>query len=330
MSGQQETKEAAASYAASEDCDVLLFCGNLDFTAYKRLRDLCNSRSGKRKILLALFTLGGDAHAAYRMGRCLHRRYDEVRILVNGRCKSAGTILAISGHKLILGDEGELGPIDVQQMRQDDLWEQSSGLVEGAAIDALSQTTWDLFERLITEIKDMSFGRITFKTAADAAAPIVSGTLSPIFAQIDPLKLGETTRALNVATQYASILNKSSKNLRDRSMAIEKLVTGYPDHGFIIDREEAQTLFHSVEEPDGALKALSDKLGNLSPSRPVTTYLNDEVPVEKPSKETQSGIASAGDGAKETVDSLPAAAGDHMADAEENQTAVRGNGEAGG
>ena len=329
MSSRQETKEAAANYAASEDCDVLLFCGDLDTVAYARLRDLCNSRSVKRKILLALFTLGGDAHAAYKMGRCLHRRYDEVRILVNGRCKSAGTILAISGHHLILSDEGELGPIDVQQMRQDDLWEQSSGLVEGAAIDSLSQTTWDLFERLIAEIKEMSYGRITFKTAADAAAPIVAGTLSPIFAQIDPLKLGETTRALNVATQYAMILNKSSKNLRRQSMAIEKLVTGYPDHAFIIDREEAQTLFHNVGEPDGVLKILSDKLGNLSPSRSVTTYLNDEVPVEEPTEETHDGDAITEGGSEETVGGLPAT-GDHVANAEENKAAARGNGEAGG
>ena len=112
-------------------------------------------------------------------------------------------------------------------------------------------------------------------------------------------------------------------------MAIEKLVTGYPDHGFIIDREEAQTLFYNVEEPDGALKVLSDKLGNLNPSRPVTTYLNDEVPVEELTEETQDDVTIAGDGSKEIVDVLPAT-GDHMADAEENKAAARGNGEAGG
>ena len=113
-------------------------------------------------------------------------------------------------------------------------------------------------------------------------------------------------------------------------MAIEKLVTGYPDHAFIIDREEAQTLFHNVGEPDGELKVLSDKLGNLNPSRLVTTYLNDEVSVEELTEETHDGGAIAGGRSEETVDGGLPATGDHMADAEENQAAARGNGEASG
>ena len=326
MSKKSEIRKVASLHAEAEGCDVLLLCGELSDSSFERLKKSCNSRARRNKLLLVLFTLGGDAHAAYRMGRCLQRKYDEVHILVNGRCKSAGTILAISAHKLTIADDGELGPLDVQQMRQDELWERSSGLVEGAAINSLSETAWELFERLITEIKDLSFGRITFKTAADAVSPIVAGTLSPIFAQIDPLKLGETARALSVARQYALLLDKVSRNLQN--MAIEKLVAGYPDHGFIIDREEAATLFHRVEEPVEILKTLSDKLGNLNPTQAVTAFLDYETPAEEPNMEMQDGIAETRNGTEESDYGPPSTRGD-MADAEENQASVGGNGAAG-
>ena len=327
MSPQQEIKKAANTYAEKEECDVLLFCGDIDDNAYEHLKDSCHSRNRNNKILLILFTRGGDAHVAYRIGRCLQRCYKEVRIFVNGRCKSAGTLLAVSGHKLIIGDEGELGPIDVQQMRQDELWERASGLVESAAIDSLAQVSWDLFERMITEIKGMSFGRITFKTAAEAAAPIVSGALSPIFAQIDPLKMGETARALRISSQYAQILDKLSKNLRNEFMAIDKLVTGYPDHSFIIDREEANTLFKRVSAPDDILISLAEKLGDLDPDQTAIIFLNEEVTVEEPSEEMHDDVTAQGDGVEEVGEQLSPYS--DLANAKKNKTTNRENGEAG-
>ena len=186
--------EAAAAYGEAEDCDVLLFTGPLDDTAYQRLK-VGLPQNRRKHVLMVLVTWGGDAHVAYRIGRCLQRKYDEVRVYVPGACKSAGTLLAISGHKLMLSDDGELGPIDIQHLRQDDLWERTSGLIESSALESLGQVSWDLFERLVTEIKDMSLGRITFKTAADAAAPIVNGVLNPIRRPNRPTKKSERLRA---------------------------------------------------------------------------------------------------------------------------------------
>ena len=322
MTDIAKARAAAASYGEAEDCDVLLFSGDLVEPAYRRLRSDCVSRNRRSRVLVVLVTWGGDAHVAYRMGRCLQRMYGEVRIFVAGPCKSAGTLLSIAGHKLIVNDDGELGPIDVQQMRQDELWERTSGLIESAAMDSLGQISWDLFERLITEIKGMSLGRITFKTAADAASPIVSGVLSPIFAQIDPLKVGETTRALQIASKYAEILNRVSKNLRIETMAIDRLATGYPDHGFIIDREESETLFHRVEEPVDELQSLSDGLGQLDPGRSAIIFLSDRKPVEQPDKEKQDDIEIKGNGVEPADRHAPPANGD-SAYAEEVQAATR-------
>ena len=275
---------------------------------------------------MVLVTWGGDAHAAYRVGRCLQRHYDRVRVLVPGPCKSAGTLLAIAAHELVISDDGELGPIDVQQMRKDDLWERSSGLIESSALESLGQVTWDMFERIVTEIKDMSLGRVTFKTAAEAAAPIVTGVLSPISEQIDPLKVGETSRALQIASQYARLFNQVSRNLQE--MAIDRLATMYPDHGFIIDREEAETLFNRVSGLTDSMRELVAALGDLDPRRTATIFLNahpppDQVQVDE---ETQSGTDAETNGATKADDA--AQADGSVADATKDKTADRADGKA--
>ncbi|MCY3887957.1 MAG: SppA protein [Chloroflexi bacterium] len=259
------------------DCDVLLCSGplqrELDDKIHKRLL-------GKRhpNILLILTTGGGDPHVAYRVARHLQREYEQVRVFVSGQCKSAGTLLAVCGNVLVVGDRGELGPIDVQLGRTDDLWKSTSGLIESAAVTALENIAWSLFEKFVTETKGLSGGQITFKTAADASAPLVSGMLEPIFAQIDPLKLGENTRALNIAREYALRLDKQPDNL-EPGESLEKLVSGYPDHGFVIDRKEAQDLFRRVEPPTEDLRELVTTLGSFAirpADRLLLFFLNTE------------------------------------------------------
>ena len=325
----QRARELAISYGERESCDVIFYSGPIDDTALKRLRRLC-SGSERANVLLVLSTWGGDAHIAYKMGRCLQRGYEEVRVLVPSACKSAGTLLAVAGHRLIIGDDGELGPIDVQQMRQDDLWERTSGLIESAAMDSLGEISWSMFERLVAEIKNMSFGRVTFKTAADAATPIVSGVLSPIFAQIDPLKVGETTRALQIASEYARRLSRFSKNLRlDRTTTMDTvtLVSGYPDHGFVIDREEAEVLFNKVSEPDDELKALCEALGSLleEPApEPIVVLLNQHE--TDANEETLNEDPTESERANQDGDPLPTEATGSIADVKESEDANGGVG----
>ncbi|WP_305813521.1 hypothetical protein [Photobacterium leiognathi] len=73
--------------------------------------------------------------------------------------------------------------------------------------------------------------------------------ISPISAQIDPIKLGEQKRALEIATEYARRLNELSDNLIS-SEALEELIAGYPSHSFVIDRKEAKRLFKNVRKTE--------------------------------------------------------------------------------
>lgn len=277
MADVDKAKELATTYAETHACDVMLCNGPMGIGLDDVLHDLLLKKKHSQ-VLLILTTEGGNAHVAYRAARHLQRAYEHVSVFVSGWCKSAGTLLAVCGHELIVGDRGELGPVDIQRERTDDLWESTSGLTETAAVTTLEEIAWSLFRKLVTETKRLSDGQITFKTAADAAAPLVSGMLTPIFAQIDPLKLGENARALKIASEYAGRLDQHSKNLKSGSQ--DELVSKYPDHGFVIDRKEAETLFENVQEPNDELRELIDALGDVAiyprKKRPVLAFISGE------------------------------------------------------
>ncbi len=292
MSDLRAAEGIAKKFGEKNKCDVFLYNGPILRGADHNFIQTIRSRKRRPSVLLVLTTSGGDAHAAYRMGRALQQMYGEVRIFVPGWCKSAGTLIAIAANEIIIGDLGELGPIDVQRLKSDDLWNSSSGLTEDSAISTLESASWAMFQRFVLEIKDLSEGQVTFKAAADAAAPMVAGLLSPIFGQIDPLKIGENSRAIKIASDYGLRLNLYSKNL-NRPESMENLVSGYSSHGFVIDREEASVLFNRVSSPENDLEALCSALGEgafvpLSEEKVSWShYLNPEVTTKRQAKQGQ-------------------------------------------
>ncbi len=76
--------------------------------------DLLNNKKGLHKIDVLIETPGGSGIAAEEIAKFLHNNFDEVSFIVVGEAKSAGTILALSGHEIYMSETGSLGPIDAQ------------------------------------------------------------------------------------------------------------------------------------------------------------------------------------------------------------------------
>ncbi|MDF1847617.1 MAG: hypothetical protein P1U69_10500 [Parvibaculaceae bacterium] len=246
--------------AAELDADVLLINADIFPNLDADLVKMVCSRSRRSNVIVVLVTSGGLPDVAYRVGRCLQENYAHLTIVIAGWCKSAGTIMCAGADVLAFGVHGELGPIDVQLRREDEIGERDSGLSVESAFESLQGASFKLFENCMLDIKDHSFGAITFKTAAEIASNMAVGMVAPIFAQLDPIKIGEIHRSVRIAEEYARRLAARSGNLNPN--AINMLLRGYPDHGFVIDKLESKLLFRKVVEIDGKLKDLVDKLGN--------------------------------------------------------------------
>ena len=229
-----------------EDTDVILYNGPIDRNGYVKITKACRKAAPSKNVLLILATYGGDPDAAYRIARALRHNYHELTILIPRECKSAGTLLAIGATKLVICDMGELGPLDVQLRKHDEMFESSSALDYYQALSGLQSFTKNAFKDYLLDIKS-SCG-ITAKTAADFSSTLTTGLFSPIFQQLDPIKLGEVQRAVQIAEKYGERLNAYDKPMTEESLS--KLIAGYPSHGIVIDRKEAKTLFNNVDSPN--------------------------------------------------------------------------------
>jgi len=218
--------------------------------------ELCCSRRRRSNVALFLVTSGGDADAAYRIATCLQNKYKRFLLFVPGYCKSAGTLIALGAHQIIISDQGENGPLDVQLQRKDELVGSESGLTSTTALKTLNEQAYLAFEYFLLKITQGAGASISTKTITDIAVKMTCGTFSHIYQQIDPIHVAEAERALQVAKAYGYRLVGRSRNLiSDPNDALEHLISHYPSHGFIIDQGEAKKIFKNVRDfsPDEAM-----------------------------------------------------------------------------
>ena len=152
-------------------------------------------------------------------------------------------------------------------------------------------------------LKIRTQGRMTMKTATTLATELAIGVMAPVVSQIDPMHVGEVSRAMKVAKEYGDRLSKDTKNLQ--SEALEKLINHYPSHSFVIDREEAKELFKTVRAPSDQERALIDEFGSTLVSKPLSDGITFAVSRPK-SEVTNAGDQQKGAGA----DSIEPGAGD--------------------
>lgn len=237
------------------DADILLYNGPIDYESFYQLLDYTKAARKRPNVLLILSTRGGNADAAYRIARCLTSRYKRLTLLIVGMCKSAGTLVALAADELIIAESGELGPLDIQLRKRDEIIEFGSGLDTINALDVLREKSLESFRQCMLDV--CVGAQISTKTAADIATQLSVGLIGKLYEQIDPIRLAETMRATNIAMHYGRSL---AKNLIDN--ALHRLVHTYPSHGYVIDLAEAKTLFSNVRPPTGTEDAMIDVLGD--------------------------------------------------------------------
>lgn len=254
----------ADKIANSLDSDLLLYNAPIERHLDQRVIELCCSMRRRKNVALFLVTSGGNADAAYRIATCLQSKYEKFSLFVPGYCKSAGTLVALGAHEIVIADQGENGPLDVQMARKDELITSESGLTATAALKALNEQAYRAFENFLLQITRGAGPSLSTKTVADIAIKMTCGLFSHIYQQIDPMHVGEAERALEVAKAYGYRLAGRSKNLQGEiGDSLEHLISHYPSHGFIIDLLEAKRIFKNVREFTAEETRLIKYLGPL-------------------------------------------------------------------
>lgn len=268
--------KSAVQALHAEDTDILAYVGPVDRPGYDALCRILRGTPRKKNCLFAIATFGGDPNAGYRIARALSHNYPDgstISVLVPDYCKSAGTLICIGAHELIIADRGELGPLDIQVQKPDEMFKSASGLDIIRGLTYLQEAALETFGNYLVAINQGS--GLSTKSASEIASKLTIGLHEPIFAQIDPIRLGEMQAALTIAHEYGARLNKRYGNLQQN--ALSQLMSSYPAHGFVIDRKEARSLFNNVRCPKEHESVIGDWLASVfatDPRRSVSAVVD--------------------------------------------------------
>ena len=188
---------------------------------------------------------GGDIDAAYVIARELRRQGGHVTVYVPLTAKSAATLLCLAADELVLGSLGELGPLDAQydEKQKADFPVTLSRLAPFTALAQLKDGVMAFYDEAVGRIVQRS-GMRPFE-ACSQAAELTSAVYRTIYQQIDPNRLAESARGLEIGCEYGvRVLRRYRPDVfaKDGEQLIHRLVHAYPSHGFVVDLEELAEL----------------------------------------------------------------------------------------
>ncbi len=201
----------------------------------------------KDKIILVLNSPGGDIDSAYLLCQLLRSHCKKFEIVVPLWAKSAATLLCLSADKTLMTPIAELGPLDVQVREPGEVYFKGA-LDDYQAIMHVRREAFSAFDHAVQLILHGS-GGMAIRDILKPAADFVSSLVSPLYSQIDPVKLGKRARELDIGYQYAiSVLRKYCKLEEDLCCQVaNRIVYDYPSHSFTIDFDELKSLHINVE-----------------------------------------------------------------------------------
>src|SRR6202012_4408435 len=144
-----QAREVANSIANRDGCDIYLYNGTIERESDLEFMICLNSKKSKTRDIcrLILITDGGDPDAAYKIATYLQDKFATVQLMLSGKCKSAGTLVAIGASELIFSPYGEMGPLDVQVPGKDRSTGMASVLNLTEGFSRLEQRSLDTYTR---------------------------------------------------------------------------------------------------------------------------------------------------------------------------------------
>lgn len=314
MSLKADFQKCFQEISESRKADLFVFNADIDRNNCIRLIDQVNSiKSRRENCILFLTTFGGNPDEAYKLAKFLTNKdvYKNFILFVFDSCKSAGTAIALSADEIIMTDSGELGPLDMQ-IRSEESINFASTLNMLQSLELLSEQASKMFLKCLDGILSQNNSRnrtdqhcptISVKVAESVAENITKELLRPISSQIDPQQFVAVYRQAKIAQEYAERLNPELVG----TGVIEFLLTGYPSHGFIIDRDEASDLFRHVYKPIiSSPKPIEQQLASLLKNRlPDDSIMNLEIAIQNMEDDGDKDGQSSGEEKDEQPDDKP-------------------------
>jgi hypothetical protein len=109
-----ERQRLIREYEAEYGCRLAVLIDTLFPDSVIVFEELVHDADPEQDLHLLLDTPGGDGETAIRIVRSAQARCRELTVIVPNQAKSAGTILLMGAHHVLMGPTSDLGPVDPQ------------------------------------------------------------------------------------------------------------------------------------------------------------------------------------------------------------------------
>lgn len=169
------------------------------------------------KLYLLLNSFGGSATASYKVARMIRDNFEEITVFIPHLAQSGGTVIALAGNKIVMGEMSALSPIDVQ-------------LIRGGVIHSVNT-----YVRAFQNFSEL------FRTTSEKDAPYPWKTIAD---KLDPLDFQESVDASELSIKYTkNILNHKYSSLSNNAdKIVEELSENFPTHEYAITVETAKKI----------------------------------------------------------------------------------------
>jgi len=114
-----ERQELIRVYEGTFECRLVVVADMIFPYSMSLFEDLIYDADPGQDLHLMLSSPGGDGETAVRLVRSAQARCKELTVIVPDQAKSAGTILTLGAHHILMGPTSDLGPIDPQMQMPD-------------------------------------------------------------------------------------------------------------------------------------------------------------------------------------------------------------------
>lgn len=218
---------------------VIIFHAATEYPAFRILYECLRRLEAVESLDLMLITRGGDVNAARRIALLLHEFTQDLTILLPYYARSAGTLICLGAHQLLMGSMAELSPIDGQI---------------GSTIKKSADLPQTISAEEIRTFRQMVEEWFGIKREEDKLQ--VFALLSQ---RVFPPSLTTFYRSDRLIRQIAGdLLTHQLPNVEEqmRQRIVDQLVSGYHDHGYAITRTEAQELGLQVLFPSSEVETV--------------------------------------------------------------------------
>lgn len=107
-------QELIRSYEEEFNCRLVVMTGEIFWPSVTYFEELIWDADATEDLHLLLDSPGGDGETAIRLIRSAQSRCRELTVIVPDQAKSAGTIVVLGAHCVLMGPTSDLGPVDPQ------------------------------------------------------------------------------------------------------------------------------------------------------------------------------------------------------------------------